>query len=421
MSARVPKGWSEGCLDDVIASISSGVSVNSEDRECNGSEIGILKTSCVLTGVFRAKEHKAVVPDEISRATLPVSRDTVIVSRMNTPDLVGASAYVPTDFPTLYLPDRLWQVRSSQIASARWLGFLIGSSAMRTQLKTIASGTSNSMKNIAQDSFLSLPILVPPPLEQERIVAVLGTWDSAVDQLEQMLTAKMLRFRATRVRLLELENLKNPRRAHEKWRPVELGVIAEELKRRNLAGHGANRVMGVIKGEGLVPMRAHVMSADLRRYLIVPPRAIAYNPMRLNIGSIAASHFDHDVLVRPDYVVFRARAGRADPDFLRHLIGTKRWRDHLARVGSGSVRTRIYFEGLGEMLLRVPSVLEQKRIGQTLSALEQDLIATNNMLSALRLQKRELTKRLLTGEWRLDERFEPHTPPEYQPTARSIA
>ncbi len=165
--------------------------------------------------------------------------------------------------------------------------------------------------------------------------------------------------------------------------------------------------MGVIKGEGLVPMRAHVMASDLRRYLVVPPRAIAYNPMRLNIGSIAASRYDEDVLVSPDYVVFRARKGRADPDFLRFLIGTKRWRDHLITVGSGSVRTRIYFDGLAEMVLRVPDVREQKRIGHILAAMEQDLKTTIEVASALRAQKRGLMQKLLTGEWRLDERFDP--------------
>ncbi len=88
--------------------------------------------------------------------------------------------------------------------------------------------------------------------------------------------------------------------------------------------------------------------------------------MRLNIGSIAASYYSDDVLVSPDYVVFKARDGRADPDFLRFFIGTKRWRDHLGVVGSGSVRTRIYFDGLAEMVLRAPDVVEQRKIGAAL-------------------------------------------------------
>jgi type I restriction enzyme S subunit len=247
-------------------------------------------------------------------------------------------------------------------------------------------------------------IALPPLPEQRRIVAVLKAWDQAIDQTERLIAAKRRRFDAARIRLIE--TFQSVGKGNNSWATTEFDEIAEEIKQRNIAGHGPDRVMGVIKGEGLVAMRSHVMAADLRRYQIVPPRAIAYNPMRLNIGSIAASQYDQDVLVSPDYVVFRARKGRADPDFLRFLIGTKRWRDHLIIVGSGSVRTRIYFDGLAEMVLRVPDIREQKRIGQFLAAIEQDLNATIESASALRTQKRGLMQKLLTGEWRLGENFE---------------
>ena len=236
------------------------------------------------------------------------------------------------------------------------------------------------------------------------MVAILDSWDQAIDQTERLIAVKQRRFDAARIHLIETSQ--SAGKGSNSWAPAEFGEIAEELKRRNVAGHGPDRVMGVIKGEGLVPMRSHVMAADLRRYLIVPPRAIAYNPMRLNIGSIAASRYDQDVLVSPDYVVFHARKGRADPDFLRFLIGTKRWRDHLITVGSGSVRTRIYFDGLAEMVLRVPEIREQKRIGQMLAAMEEDLKTTTETASALRTQKRGLMQKLLMGEWRLGESLE---------------
>jgi len=409
VSREIPKGWLNGCLEDIVATISSGVSVNSEGREKAAREIGILKTSCVTTGVFRPNEHKVVISTEVGRVAEPAERDSVIVSRMNTPDLVGASAYTFYSYPDLFLPDRLWQVRPSKKAIGRWLSFVIGSPAMRARLKAIASGTSNSMKNISQDSFLSLPVRVPPIDEQRRIATVLDAWDQAIDKTERLIAAKRRRFDAARIRLIE--SFQSAGKGSNLWAPAEFGEIAEELKQRNAAGHGTDRVMGVIKGEGLVPMRAHVMASDLRRYLVVPPQGIAYNPMRLNIGSIAASRYDEDVLVSPDYVVFRARKGRANPDFLRFLIGTKRWRDHLITVGSGSVRTRIYFDGLAEMVLRVPDVREQKRIGQILTAMEEDLKTTIEAASALRTQKRGLMQKLLTGEWRLDERFDPSPAP----------
>ena len=61
------RGWGNGTLSDVVAFITSGVSVNAEDRPRVDGEIGVLKTTSVLTGIFDHRQHKAVVPAEVAR------------------------------------------------------------------------------------------------------------------------------------------------------------------------------------------------------------------------------------------------------------------------------------------------------------------------------------------------------------------
>lgn len=404
MTRRLQPGWSEGCLSDVVTKVIAGTSANCEDREFREGDRRVLKLSAVSSGRFIPSESKVVARSEHSRLRTPVRTGTVLFTRKNTPELVGDSAYISHDVGELYLPDLIWELNTARGIEPRWLNHWLQAHSFRRQIPSLSAGSSQSMVGISQGNLLASPVLIPPQREQKRIVAVLDAWDQGIDQIERLISAKQQRFSSVRINLIEAFQVSA--QGNNSWRPTEFGEIAEELKQRNAAGHGPDRVMGVIKGEGLVPMRAHVMASDLRRYLVVPPRAIAYNPMRLNIGSIAASRYDEDVLVSPDYVVFRARKGRADPDFLRFLIGTKRWRDHLITVGSGSVRTRIYFDGLAEMVLRVPDVREQKRIGQMLAAMEQDLKTTIEAASALRTQKRGLMQKLLTGEWRLGEKFE---------------
>ncbi|UXN57465.1 restriction endonuclease subunit S [Phyllobacterium zundukense] len=344
--------------------------------------------------------------------------DFVFVRSNGSRDLIGRCAMVlPRNEKVMFSGFTIrMRLVSTEILPRFWLNF-VKSELFKKALHERGSGSY--ITNLSQETLSKIDVWLPPPEEQQRIVDILDSWDQAIDQTERLIGAKQRRFDAARIRLIE--TFQSADKGNNLWAPAEFSEIAEELKLRNTAGHGPDRVMGVIKGEGLVPMRSHVMAADLRRYLIVPPRAIAYNPMRLNIGSIAASRYDQDVLVSPDYVVFRARKDRADPDFLRFLIGTKRWRDHLVIVGSGSVRTRIYFDGLAEMVLRVPDIREQKRIGQFLTAVEQDLNATKESASGLRTQKRGLMQKLLTGEWRLDERFDPEalTPPLLKVGGRS--
>jgi type I restriction enzyme S subunit len=196
------EAWKRGCLGDLISSITSGVSVASEDRRCRDGEVGILKTSCVLTGVFRPEEHKAVTPAEISRVSGSVTADTVLVSRMNTPDLVGASSYVREGNGHLFLPDRLWQIRGKKNVSTRWLGFVIGSKEIRGHLKSIATGTSNSMKNISQESFTGLPVFIPPLVEQKRTAEALDLMEQELILSQKQVVRLQLQKRGLMQKLL---------------------------------------------------------------------------------------------------------------------------------------------------------------------------------------------------------------------------
>ena len=51
-----------GCINDLTASLNSGVSVNSYDFPVNSAdEYGVLKTSCISNGVFNYSENKKVI------------------------------------------------------------------------------------------------------------------------------------------------------------------------------------------------------------------------------------------------------------------------------------------------------------------------------------------------------------------------
>src|ERR1035441_7850251 len=92
---RDAEEWKPYALSQFIAALDAGVSVNAGDRPADGLEIGILKTSCVTTGIFDPSQNKVVSdPGEVQRVQEPVLGDTIILSRMNTPELVGANAYV---------------------------------------------------------------------------------------------------------------------------------------------------------------------------------------------------------------------------------------------------------------------------------------------------------------------------------------
>jgi type I restriction enzyme S subunit len=184
-------------------------------------------------------------------------------------------------------------------------------------------------------------ILVPvPPLEHQRKIAeILHTWDEAIEKLRLLQAAKDRRLDALRSALLFGSLRTEGKRAN--WRVRRLSEVTFELSERN-AGLTLSRdaVMGVTNSRGIVPMRQQTVADDISRYKRLPPRAFAYNPMRINVGSIAMNEGNTDILVSPDYVAFGCKSDGIEPDYLDHLRKTLWWIHHITSGGSGSVRQR---------------------------------------------------------------------------------
>ena len=184
--------WKKSPLSKFFLSLDAGVSVNSGDRPAAKGKLGILKTSAVTNEIFDPSENKVVSSElEQARLTEPVLADTIIISRMNTPLLVGANAYVATSDSNLFLPDRLWAAKPRENVSMRFLAFVLGSDKGRSALAMLATGTSGSMKNITKPDVLRLPIMAPNPDEQRRIAFCLSSLDNLITaQSEKLETLK---------------------------------------------------------------------------------------------------------------------------------------------------------------------------------------------------------------------------------------
>jgi len=182
--------WEKLPLSELLKSLDAGLSVNSGDRPAMNSEIGVLKTSAVTNGIFEPQENKVVLDEvEIGRVKEAVLRDTIIISRMNTPALVGANAYVETSLENIFLPDRLWAAKSKPGTSMRFVAFILGSNKGRAALSKLAKGSSGSMKNITKPDVLAFLVMAPSSPEQQRIADCLTALDDLISAQAHKLDA----------------------------------------------------------------------------------------------------------------------------------------------------------------------------------------------------------------------------------------
>jgi type I restriction enzyme S subunit len=187
-------------------------------------------------------------------------------------------------------------------------------------------------------------------------------------------------------------------------RDVRLGDVTAESTIRNGDEFPATSVMGVSKVDGIVPMVERIVSSDITRYKVVRKDWFAYNPMRLNIGSIARWRGDADVLVSPDYVVFFCLDDQdygIEPDYLDQLRQSARWDAFVSEGGDGGVRIRIYYKDIARLELALPPRAEQRKIAGCLMSLDKAIVAQVQKVKALKIYKRGLMQQLFPCEGEL--------------------
>ena len=146
-------------LDTYIKELRAGKSLAGEENNKNK----VLKTGAVSYDYFNSSEVKNLPIDYIPLDEHKVEIGDVIISRMNTSELVGAAGYIwAINNDNIYLPDRLWKVILNDRVNPVFLWKLITNEKTKLKIKRIASGTSGSMKNISKSQFLQIRVPLPP-------------------------------------------------------------------------------------------------------------------------------------------------------------------------------------------------------------------------------------------------------------------
>lgn len=164
-------------------------------------------------------------------------------------------------------------------------------------------------------------------------------------------------------------------------RVVKLTDLTEESPLRN-SGQRVNEVRSVTNTQGLVATDQYFdnarTSADTSNYKVVAPGSLVYNPSRINIGSLAVSVEQGDVIVSPMYVVVSVDQELISPLYLYEWLQSAVGRTAILGGTEEGARFRFPFASFSKMELRLPSLAVQEQILEhlgTMSALISELEA----------------------------------------------
>ncbi len=114
----------------------------------------------------------------------------------------------------------------------------------------------------------------------------------------------------------------------------------------------------------------YMINVDRTAYNIVPPNSFAYNPARINVGSLGYYEGTENVIVSSLYEVFQTEE-YIDDKFLLHWFKSDSFPRWIEKLQEGSVRLYFYFDKLVQCQMMVPSLEEQKRISAYLDSIDQ--------------------------------------------------
>lgn len=260
---------------------------------------------------------------------------------------------------------------------------------------------STGVPQLTAPQIANIAIPIPPMEEQRKIAEILGVWDEAIEKQSRLIEKLELRKRALMQRLLTgrtrlpgfIDNVQ-----YKKLKPF----IVEKSERNTNQTY--TNVLSVTNNRGFINQAEQfdreVASDNTANYKLVHRGQFAYNPSRVNVGSLDLLQTYDLGILSPMYIVFETRP-TMDPKFLFYQLKSSWFVGHIPMYVQGSVRDSLSFDGLENMRFWIPSLPEQKAIAEVLTTADKEIATHRKKLDALRLQKHGLMQQLLTGKTRV--------------------
>jgi type I restriction enzyme S subunit len=140
-------------------------------------------------------------------------------------------------------------------------------------------------------------------------------------------------------------------------------------------------------------------------YKLVYPGDFVFNPMNLRFGAIAYSRHEAVVAVSAYYNILKPVQDKFDARYLFELLTSYQMIDLYDVVATGSLveKKRVHWSELRELLVPLPPLGVQRKIGVIVGSWNEAITLTERRIEAARQRKKGLMQRLLTGRVRFPE------------------
>lgn len=181
---------------------------------------------------------------------------------------------------------------------------------------------------------------------------------------------------------------------------IELGELIIEVKRRNkenkiLPVWSVTNDRGLVNTETVFDKRVH--SKNLKNYKIINPEEIAYNPSRINVGSVGINNLGCSGLLSPLYVIIKCQEDLLAKYFF-YFLKSPQGNLAIKHHTQGSVRDSLNYKDLIRIKINLPDISSQVQIIARISLIENLIEQNQRLIAELnKLKTILLTQLMQTG------------------------
>ena len=393
---NLPSGWRVVKLGDVFEKSFYGTS---KTTSING-KYPVLRMGNMQNGTLDLRDLVYIDLEENEFEKYRLHKGDILLNRTNSHSLVGKVSLFDLDGDYLTASYLVAFRPNLKVLNPTFSNNLLNTIRYQEKIRTIATkGVSQS--NINPTSFKNIIKIPLPPLdEQEKIAEILSTWDEAINLTINLIESKK-QFKKALMQNLLTAKIRFPQFKGE-WKEIRLGNFLEEKSERNTKN--IDLILSVTNKFGFVTQVEYfdksVASDNTANYKIVRKGNFAYNPSRINVGSIALLESYEIGILSPMYVVFECLKN-LDNRFLKFWFQSHSFMGNLFKYLAGSVRESLNFNDMKTISIKLPNLKEQQKIAEVLTSCDNEINLLNLKLENLKKQKQGLMQKLLSGKVRI--------------------
>ncbi len=163
-----------------------------------------------------------------------------------------------------------------------------------------------------------------------------------------------------------------------------MGELTEQFSRRNKS-RTDYPMFSVTNARGFVNQQEQfedreMKGDDIAAYKVISPGEFAYNPARINVGSIARYDGDSDCMISSLYVCFKAKHELVDSQLLMHILKSPKMVYNYGINGEGGVRIYLFYPNFARIGVNLPSLEEQRKIASLLNLINERIAIQSKII-----------------------------------------